>query len=104
MSKQTQFYFTASPRHKAALEILDTITCIGLVDEHGGDLERATDKAGRNHWSLLFCRTGDLDGVVRIYSERFIQVTWQQGGRDRKAVFRSPEDAKSFFVQTFYGG
>ncbi len=101
MSKQNQFYFTASPRQKAAHEIRDTVMCLGLTDDHGGNIERDTDKAGRNHWSVLFCKRASLDGNIRIYSDRFIQITWTQGGRDRKAVHRSPEDAKSFLVSTF---
>ncbi len=79
-------------------------TCIfgALNDSYGTSCERAVDSKGKPHWSVLFCKARLLDGVIRVYSERFILITWQGlGERNGKHVARSESEAKEFLVNRF---
>jgi hypothetical protein len=99
VSKQAVTFTPTSPRHEAALRIADTLMCLGLDDCYGIEMQRATDKKGRNHWSILFCKARTVDGVVRVYSDRYIQITIQQRrGAER---FTSPRDAQAWLVREF---
>jgi hypothetical protein len=100
MSKNAVTFTPVSPRHEAALEILDTIRCCGLDEVYGGSMDRTTEK-GKTFWVLTFCRARTLDGVVRVYSPNFIQVKYQQGNRKVSEIFCSTRDAKSFLVRRF---
>lgn len=97
MSKDTVTFFPTSPRHEAALRIQDTLFCLDLNDSYGISMERATDKQGRNHWSILFCRARTVDGLVRVYSDRYIQVVINK----TMNRFTSYYDAQRFLVQRF---
>lgn len=99
MSKQDATFTKVSPRHEAALRIADTLQCLGLDDSYGIQMERAVDKKGKQHWSILFCKARTIDGVVRVYSDRFIMITIQQRrGAER---FTSPRDAQVWLVEQF---
>jgi hypothetical protein len=99
VSKIDQLYGVVSPRQKAALEIADTLECLGLNDCYGVQCERAVDSKGKGHWSILFCKARLIDGHVRVYSDRFIMITIQQRSGVQK--FTSPLAAKRYLVQTF---
>jgi hypothetical protein len=99
MSKEDITFTPTSPRHQAALRICDTLQCLGLDDSYGIQMERAVDKKGKQHWSILFCRARTVDGVVRVYSDRFIMITIQQ--RRGAEKFTSPRDAQSWLVREF---
>ena len=99
MSKQDVSFGVVSPRHRAALEISDTLMCLGLDEVYGVQMERAVDKKGKQHWSILFCKARTVDGVVRVYSDRFIMITIQQ--RRGAEKFTSPRDAKAWLVREF---
>ena len=99
MSKQDVTFVPVSPRQKAALEISDTLMCLGLDEVYGISMERSTDEKGRNYWSLTFCKARTVDGVVRVYSDRFIQIKVLQGRRSE--VFRSSYEAKAWLVKQF---
>lgn len=99
MSKNSATFFPTSPRHEAALRISDTLLCLGLDDSYGITMERAVDKKGKSHWSITFCKARTVDGLVRVYSDRYFQITMQN--QDRAEVFRSLYDAQSWLVQRF---
>ena len=99
MSKQATTFTPTSPRHEAALRISDTLQCLGLDDCYGISMERAIDKKGKSHWSILFCKAGTVDGLIRVYSDRFIQITIQQRrGAER---FTSVHDAQRWLIREF---
>lgn len=100
MSKQDVSFDRVSPRHEAALQLMDTITCAGLDQVYGGTMERGTEK-GKTFWVLTFCRARTLDGVIRVYSPNFIQIKYSQGGRKVSEIFRSTHDAQSYLVNRF---
>lgn len=64
-----------SPRQQVAQNIADTCIFGGLNESYGVSCERATDKKGKPHWSVLFAKARTLDGVVRVYSPGFIMIT-----------------------------
>jgi hypothetical protein len=99
MSKQDITFTKVSPRHEAALQIADTLQCLGLDEVYGIDMQRAVDAKGKQYWSITFCKARTVDGVVRVYSDRFIQIKIQQ--RRSSEVFRSPRDAQVWLVQEF---
>ena len=99
MSKQDVTFVPVSPRQKAALEISDTLMCLGLDEVYGISMERGTDAKGKNYWGLTFCKARIVDGVVRVYSDRFIQIKVQQSRTSE--VFRSPREAKAWLVRQY---
>jgi hypothetical protein len=99
MSKQDVSFTKVSPRHEAALKIADTLMCLGLDDCYGVEMQRAIDKKGKQHWSILFCKARTVDGVVRVYSDRFIMIAIQQ--RRGAEKFTSPRDAQAWLVREF---
>lgn len=91
-----------SARQQVALNLADTCMFGDLNDSYGVSCERATDSKGKAHWSVLFCKARVLDGVIRVYSEGFILITWQGlGERSGKKVCRSEFEAKEFLVNYF---
>lgn len=91
-----------SLRGEVAQNLADTCIFGGLNDSYGVSCQRDTDKKGKTHWSILFCKARVLDGVIRVYSERFILITWQGlGERNGKYVAKSEHDAKTFLVNHF---
>lgn len=91
-----------SSRQQVALNLMDTCFFGALNDSYGTSCEKAVDKGGKSHWSVLFCKARVLDGVIRVYSDRFILITWQGlGERNGKYVAKSERDAKEFLVNRF---
>lgn len=91
-----------SPRQQVALNLMDTCFFGALNDCYGVSCEKAVDSKGKAHWSVLFCKARVLDGVIRVYSEGYILITWQgMGERNGKYVARSEHDAKEFLVNRF---
>ena len=88
-----------SPRQACALEIQDTLFCLGLNEVYGVQMERAIDKKGKNHWALSFCRRGTVDGIVRVYSDRFIFINVQQYRGN--VMFNNAYEAKKYLVKEF---
>jgi len=99
MSKQDITFTPTSPRHEAALRIADTLQCLGLDDCYGISMERTADKQGRQHWSILFCKARTIDGIVRVYSDRYIQIVIDQ--RRGAQRFTSYLDAQRWLVREF---
>jgi hypothetical protein len=93
---------SGSLRHQVAINLMDTCIFGALNDSYGVSCEKATDSKGKAHWSVLFCKARVLDGVIRVYSERYILITWQGlGERNGKQVCRSEHEAKGFLVNRF---
>jgi hypothetical protein len=99
MSKLDITFTPVSPRQQAALRIQDTLRCLELDDSYGISMERAVDKKGKSHWSILFCKARTVDGVVRVYSERFIMIIIQQ--RRGAEKFTGVHEAQAWLVREF---
>lgn len=99
MSKMDLSFDAVSPRKQAALRIQDTLMCLELDDSYGISMQRAIDKKGKSHWSILFCKARTIDGLVRVYSDRYIQITIQQ--RPGAQTFKSVLDAQRWLVSQF---
>ena len=95
---------TMSPRQQVAEALALHCVIFGLNDAYGVSCERASDRKGKPHWSVLFCRARSLDGVIRVYSERFILITWQEGRRPGKHVAGSLDVARQFITTRFTQG
>lgn len=91
-----------SLRGEVANNLADTCIFGALNDCYGVSCEKAVDAKGKSHWSVLFCKARVLDGVIRVYSDRYILITWQGlGERNGKYVARSEADAKDFIIRHF---
>lgn len=91
-----------SIRQQVAVNLSETCIFGDLNDSYGVSVEKAVDKGGKSHWSVLFCKARVLDGVIRVYSDRFILITWQgMGERNGKFVAKSEFEAKEFLVNRF---
>jgi hypothetical protein len=94
-----------SLRQQVAQNLAETCIFGGLNDSYGVSLQKATDKKGKQHWSVLFCKARILDGVIRIYSPGFIMISWQTAIRTLPEkgmkVFKNEYEAKDFLVNTF---
>lgn len=99
MSKQDISFGQISPRHQVALELSDTLLCLGLDEVYGINMERGTDSKGKQYWGITFCKARTVDGVIRVYSDRFIQIKIQQ--RRSSEIFRSAYDAKRYLMREF---
>jgi hypothetical protein len=101
MSKHDVSFGPVSPRQRAALEIQDTLFCLGLDEVYGISLTRATDAKGKKYWSITFCKARTIDGVVKVYSDRFIVIKIQQRDRGMPSRFTSALEAKQWLVKEF---
>lgn len=97
-----------SPRQQVAQNIADTCIFGNLNESYGVSCERATDRKGKAHWSILFAKARTLDGVVRVYSPGFIMITWRGAaataaglGFEGRQVCKSEAEAKAFIVNNF---
>lgn len=79
------------------------ITQIRLDNPYGG----AASKQGRS-WDIGFSKPGVVDGTVRVFGPRFIQVKYKTRLRDLpprdSRVFLSEWDAKVFLELAFVDG
>jgi hypothetical protein len=93
-----------SPREDVAQELLETIKFGGLDEVYGASLSKEVDAKGKSFYSVTFCKSRVLDGVIKVYSERFVMVKWQTQYRDLPAkgqvVCKNSWDAKSL-IQSF---
>ena len=88
---------SVSPREQVALNLADTCVCADLNQSYGVAVTKATDQKGKSYWSVTFAKARTLDGIIRVYSERFIQVKWQGANRGSE-VFRTEYEAKRFLM------
>ncbi len=102
VSQGLNLTMSMSPRQQVAQNLAELCVFGDLNDAYGVSCERATDSKGKPHWLVLFCKARVLDGVIRVYSDRFILITWKgMGQRDGKQVCRSADEAKEFLINTF---
>ncbi len=91
-----------SLRGEVAQNLAETCIFGALNDSYGVSCEKTVDSKGKSHWSVLFCKARVLDGVIRVYSESYILITWQGlGERNGKFVARSERAAKEFLINHF---
>jgi hypothetical protein len=97
-----------SPRQQVAQNLADTCVFGELNESYGVSVEKAKDKSGKEHWSVLFAKARTLDGVIRVYSPGFILITWQGTlARDTDLPLRGSQlckseyEAKAFLVKHF---
>lgn len=66
--------FQGSPRQKIAAQLL--VLCLedNLNNSYGASTEKAKDRGGLEHWSILFYKDRVLDGVIQVYRPRFILI------------------------------
>lgn len=95
-----------SPREQVAQNIADTCVFGGLNDSYGVMKEKETSN-GKTYWSVTFCKARILDGVIRVYSPKFIMVKWMTAIRTLphrgQEVFHSEEAVKTFLIKSFIG-
>ena len=93
-----------SPREEAAQDLLEVCIFGGLSDGPGALKTKGEDSKGKSYWSVTFCKARELDGEIKVYSERFILITWNTAYRDLpksgREVFKSVHDAR-FFMRNF---
>lgn len=94
-----------SPREEVAQALAETCIFGALNDSYGVDKTKVTDKKGKTYWSVTFCKARVLDGVIQVYSPRFILVKWQTTfghlpHRGQK-IFKSEHEAKDFICRNF---
>ena len=88
-----------SPREETARRLASVCIDLNLTDAYGVDCQRATDKRGRQYWSVLFCKARVLDGVIRVYGHNWIQITTQHSRES--IVLKSFDEAKAH-LETMY--
>jgi hypothetical protein len=93
-----------SPREQVAEALMETCVFGGLTDAYGVIKARSTAN-GKTYWSVTFCKARDLDGVIRIYSERFILIQWKTRYKSLphtgQQKFISERQAKDFMCLHF---
>lgn len=93
-----------SPRRQAALELRDTVICLGLdQDFHlnpSSGLARGEEK-GKTFWSISIERASNLTGEIRVFGDRFIQVKFNQNGKETRKSLKSVYEAKRFLIEKF---
>lgn len=96
---------SGSIRSQVAQNLVDTCVFGSLNDSYGVMLTKDTDKKNKSFWGITFCKARILDGYIRVYSEKYILITWETAIRDlpRKGsqVCRNEYEAKDFLVKTF---
>jgi hypothetical protein len=93
-----------SPRQQVAQNLADTCMFGGLNDSYGVSVAK-TEEKGKTFWSVTFAKARILDGVIKVYSPKFILVKWQTAIHDLptkgQEVFKSEADVKSFLIRSF---
>ncbi len=96
---------SGSIRSQVAQNLVDTCVFGAMNDSYGVLLNKDTDKKGKSFWGITFCKARILDGFIRVYSERYILITWETGIRDLpkkgSQVCSSEAEAKDFLRKTF---
>ena len=75
-----------------------------LDQPYGGDFQQDSKRRGKPY-IVLFCRPGNLDGVVMVYGEKFLQVKYstryQELPHQDNRVFESEEHLLDFLKKAF---
>ena len=87
-----------SEREKILNKLVEVLQKKGLDEVYGIQTGLADNKKYRY---ATFCRARTLDGEVKVYGSKFIQIKWQRSGRWGNEVCRSLNEAKEFLEKTF---
>jgi hypothetical protein len=89
-----------SERQQLAQRLADFICQNNLTTPYGGDVVK-----DGNHYSVLFSTPRVLDGVVKVYGSKFIQIVYTTGYRalphQGNAVFENETNALDFLNKAF---
>jgi hypothetical protein len=89
-----------SKRANLAQHLASLVTQLHLTSPYGGEAHQQ-DK----YYSIGFSKAAILDGEIRLYSEKFIQISWQTAIRDLplkdSLVFETIEHAEKFIELAF---
>lgn len=93
-----------SAREELANHLADTCTQLGLNEVYGVNVSKDTEK-GKTYYAVTFCLARILDGIIKVYSPKFILVKWQTQFRDMpfkgQEKFTSEEEAAKFIKSNF---
>ena len=84
-----------SERAKVAERLAQIIRERDLTHPFGGDVTKTIGPTGRVYYAVGFSRPATLDGVVCVYSDKWILVE-TRGHMQMKEKFSSEEDAAEF--------
>lgn len=91
-----------SEREELLDQIVEVLHEKGLNEVYGINTGIADTKKYRY---ATFCRARTLDGEVKVFGKKFIQIKWETANRSLpqrgSEVFRSFEEAKEFLEKTF---
>ena len=94
-----------SPREQIADNLAETCRFGGLDDAYGINKSKQTSSKGKTYWNVTFCKARYLDGEIKVFSERFIIVSWQTAFRQLPArgseKFTSESAVKDFIGRNF---
>lgn len=96
-----------SPREQVAQDICAYLVFADLSQVYAGGYSKLTDKKGKSYYSIPFCRARTVDGIIKVYSERWIAVSWVTSYRNlpprTNTVYKNQNDLKAeltaFFVR-----
>jgi hypothetical protein len=93
-----------SKRSDLAAEIAGKLRDLNLDQSYGVDVGEPTK--GQPYYSISFARARYLDGQVRLYGEKFINVQWagtinSELPHSGSLVFRTVDDFYKFLDENF---
>ena len=93
-----------SARSELAEKIGKELIELGLNEVYGVMVGKSNE-GGKPHYSINFCQARYTDGVVKVYSPKFILVKWQTAFRDMpnrgQEKFDNEESAINFIKASF---
>lgn len=99
---------TPSKREQIQHELAAFLSTHGLAQAYGVIEGKTKSSTGRTCRTLTFCHARNLDGVIRIFGENFIEISYQTRylalPRYDRRIFASVEDAKRFLHLAFVVG
>ena len=87
-----------SERENILNKIVEVLHEKGMDEVYGVQTGIADTKKYRY---ATFCRARTLDGEVKVFGSKFIQIKWQRGGKWGNEVLRSLDEAKEFLQKNF---
>jgi hypothetical protein len=87
-----------SERREIAERLAQFIRDNNLANPFGGDVENSKDK---RHYAVLFSVPAILDGIIRVYSPKFIAINCQGRLCNHDAVYDSEANATEFMRLAF---
>ena len=87
-----------SPRSELAIRLADVVITTNMTRPFGGDVTKSRDAQS---YDILFARPAVLDGLIRVYGERFILIMCEGpaapgAARKWREVYTTEEDASAF--------